>query len=55
MILPHIYQLASFVIVLNLDSQQYVTDPDIEYVPVKDLLDKVYLSILRRQPGGPDV
>jgi hypothetical protein len=27
---------------LNLDSQHYATDPDLEYVPVKDLLDKVY-------------
>lgn len=27
---------------LNLDSQRYVTDPDLEYIPVKDLLDKVY-------------
>jgi hypothetical protein len=27
---------------LNLDSRQYVTDPDLEYVPVKDILDKVY-------------
>jgi hypothetical protein len=27
---------------LNLDSQHYVTDPELEYVPAKDLLDKVY-------------
>jgi hypothetical protein len=27
---------------IELDSQHYVTDPDLEYVPVKDLLDKVY-------------
>src|ERR1700679_2680498 len=26
---------------LNLDSQHYATDPDLEYVPVKELLDKV--------------
>lgn len=26
------------------DSQHYVTDPDLEYVPVKDLLDKGYLA-----------
>lgn len=27
---------------VNLDSQRYVTDPDLGYVPVTDLLDKVY-------------
>ncbi|KAN0125057.1 Nucleophile aminohydrolase [Russula decolorans] len=26
------------------DSQRYVTDPDLEYIPVKDLLDKRYLA-----------
>ncbi len=26
---------------IALDSQHYVTDPDLQYVPVKELLDKV--------------